>query len=283
MRSDTATARELVEQLSTAGEKPPRWLLDAIRERGQDAVRPLIEVIHDYPFDEDDAEAGRYYAAHQAIQLLGDLRAAEAIAPLLSLLDEDDDYVDRYLPESLGKIGAPALEPLRAEIFAPDANIYGVARGSNALVALAERHPEHRDEIVRLLIERFEADIPSDEPETLRGFLVSDLADLRAVEAIPTVRRAYGQNRVDETIVSLASFRAIAERPEGVSKYDAPMPTALLPGSSPLSLFDAPSDETTGEAPADGLKPLPPMAPKVGRNDPCPCRSGKKFKRCHGK
>ena len=24
-------------------------------------------------------------------------------------------------------------------------------------------------------------------------------------------------------------------------------------------------------------------APKVGRNDPCPCGSGKKFKQCHGK
>lgn len=22
--------------------------------------------------------------------------------------------------------------------------------------------------------------------------------------------------------------------------------------------------------------------PKVGRNEPCPCKSGKKFKRCHG-
>jgi preprotein translocase subunit SecA len=25
------------------------------------------------------------------------------------------------------------------------------------------------------------------------------------------------------------------------------------------------------------------IAPKVGRNDPCPCGSGKKFKACHGK
>jgi preprotein translocase subunit SecA len=25
-----------------------------------------------------------------------------------------------------------------------------------------------------------------------------------------------------------------------------------------------------------------PSAPKVGRNDPCPCGSGKKFKKCHG-
>jgi preprotein translocase subunit SecA len=24
-------------------------------------------------------------------------------------------------------------------------------------------------------------------------------------------------------------------------------------------------------------------APKVGRNDPCPCGSGKKYKQCHGR
>ena len=23
--------------------------------------------------------------------------------------------------------------------------------------------------------------------------------------------------------------------------------------------------------------------PKIGRNDPCPCGSGKKYKQCHGK
>jgi preprotein translocase subunit SecA len=28
---------------------------------------------------------------------------------------------------------------------------------------------------------------------------------------------------------------------------------------------------------------LEPIAGKVGRNDPCPCGSGKKYKQCHGK
>jgi uncharacterized protein YchJ len=33
-----------------------------------------------------------------------------------------------------------------------------------------------------------------------------------------------------------------------------------------------------------GKEPLPPRASrKVGRNDPCPCGSGKKFKNCCGK
>ena len=31
------------------------------------------------------------------------------------------------------------------------------------------------------------------------------------------------------------------------------------------------------------VAPLRRETPKVGRNDPCPCGSGKKFKQCHGK
>jgi preprotein translocase subunit SecA len=36
--------------------------------------------------------------------------------------------------------------------------------------------------------------------------------------------------------------------------------------------------------PAQAPQPQRPVrvAPKVGRNQPCPCGSGKKFKNCHG-
>ena len=37
-----------------------------------------------------------------------------------------------------------------------------------------------------------------------------------------------------------------------------------------------------GDDDADKLSPLH-AGPKVGRNDPCPCGSGKKYKQCHGK
>jgi preprotein translocase subunit SecA len=48
--------------------------------------------------------------------------------------------------------------------------------------------------------------------------------------------------------------------------------------------------ETHAEAGGDGegAKPKPKQEtvvrtqPKVGRNDPCPCGSGKKYKKCHG-
>ncbi len=52
------------------------------------------------------------------------------------------------------------------------------------------------------------------------------------------------------------------------------------------SLLEAPrGNANAGEMPAEEKPKLEPIrvGPKVGRNDPCPCGSGKKFKSCHGK
>ncbi len=38
---------------------------------------------------------------------------------------------------------------------------------------------------------------------------------------------------------------------------------------------------TAGDGPTTA--PIKRERPKVGRNDPCPCGSGKKYKKCHGK
>ncbi|MFI5206481.1 MAG: preprotein translocase subunit SecA [Gemmatimonadales bacterium] len=59
-----------------------------------------------------------------------------------------------------------------------------------------------------------------------------------------------------------------------------------LPGGPPQSgASEFVSDEPTGRPP---VRPptgsgLPPGWEKTGRNEPCPCGSGKKFKKCHGK
>jgi preprotein translocase subunit SecA len=44
-------------------------------------------------------------------------------------------------------------------------------------------------------------------------------------------------------------------------------------------------DEALGTAVAERATVAQPVqaGPKVGRNDPCPCGSGKKYKHCHGK
>jgi uncharacterized protein YecA (UPF0149 family) len=43
---------------------------------------------------------------------------------------------------------------------------------------------------------------------------------------------------------------------------------------------EAPRPARTGGD--DVVKQVKRDEPKVGRNDPCPCGSGKKYKKCHG-
>ncbi|MDE0886196.1 MAG: preprotein translocase subunit SecA [Myxococcota bacterium] len=81
------------------------------------------------------------------------------------------------------------------------------------------------------------------------------------------------EQRVDEqSIETIFKFGFPRPRLETMAQSAAPGPTAVgqgLPGSPPRG---APRAGSEGGAPAS----------KVGRNEPCPCGSGKKFKRCHG-
>jgi preprotein translocase subunit SecA len=78
-----------------------------------------------------------------------------------------------------------------------------------------------------------------------------------------------------ENMLALLSRSAHAQGPADATPSGAPQ----LPHSA--------SGGGQMEAPAEKAIELPKVTirremPKVGRNDPCPCGSGKKFKNCHG-
>jgi preprotein translocase subunit SecA len=86
------------------------------------------------------------------------------------------------------------------------------------------------------------------------------------VAAIEAQRRAQGEmNLIHE------ESPAAAQDPELVAQAAA----ARQPGA----VFAPPGDENGGGAPAPFVRDTR----KVGRNEPCPCGSGKKFKQCHGR
>ncbi len=87
-----------------------------------------------------------------------------------------------------------------------------------------------------------------------------------------------------ENMLSLLSRTALAVGP-------ADAPAAPLPAPPPAPRFET-STMVTSSGPAEAPAPEPEIqlpkvtirreVPKVGRNEPCPCGSGKKFKNCHG-
>jgi preprotein translocase subunit SecA len=71
----------------------------------------------------------------------------------------------------------------------------------------------------------------------------------------------------EETIQKI--FRVQIARPQEVTQFEAAR-------KQPLIL-------SRGEEVEEKQQPVKREGKKVGRNDPCPCGSGKKYKKCHGK
>ncbi|MGH9349756.1 MAG: preprotein translocase subunit SecA [Vicinamibacterales bacterium] len=105
--------------------------------------------------------------------------------------------------------------------------------------------------------------------------------------------------RIEEEIVRyLFHLRPVlTEEPAPPSRPAARRPSPMTmnhPASEPVPAFAgvgrpaaAPSSARQGPVPArtggdDVIKTVRHEGPKVGRNDPCPCGSGKKYKKCHG-
>ena len=70
----------------------------------------------------------------------------------------------------------------------------------------------------------------------------------------------------------------------GTSGAATAVTTQIIPGlqaQTPTNVRLQKGDEAVGTGPARAAG-QPPDGEKLGRNDPCWCGSGKKFKRCHG-
>jgi uncharacterized protein len=109
-------------------------------------------------------------------------------------------------------------------------------------------------------------------------------------DAEPAIRRAYEQKLIDPTISGLDEFeedrRDMRSDPEGVRRdriaEGLPIDDAVVELGNWDRRWDEYPDEDLREEYLDRDMLAPTVNPyrDVGRNDPCPCGSGKKFKKC---
>ncbi len=105
--------------------------------------------------------------------------------------------------------------------------------------------------------------------------LKNNIAD-EAIKALFHVQIEYGEEQPDGAPISLHGGQGEAEGGH-LSERDVEALLGPVPGGP------RPSREMrTNLASEEPAKPLHRDQPKVGRNDLCPCGSGKKYKKCHG-
>lgn len=239
-------------------------------------VPGLINLLTDKKLHNGPLESNDIWVPLYAWRILGQLRSADAIEPIISLLDflNDDDWALTEIPEVMGMIGEPAIMPLCRVLLDQEGQEYSRIMASDCVVEIGKQHPELRDVVITQLREYLLSPDPA--CLDLNGLLVCGLIDLNAVEVIDEIRALFQQDYVDITIsgdledVELALGLRV--------KRETPNPHYGLSGMPDLnSLLDT-EDSAYPETPL--VKTHVRDAKKKGRNDPCPCGSGKKYKRC---
>jgi hypothetical protein len=254
----TTSADSPLEELGRTGETLAEDLRARILALGNAAVPPLLALLAEDAAAAEDGPGEGWPPIH-AVDLLADLRAEEAIVPMLVALrgGDFDDILSSRVAVRLPSFGAAALEPTLAEL-----SNTGDSERAVTLCAILANIGVKDERVWGALSKCFD-----EEPHLSAGFLAT-YGDDRALPLIEREIIAFDENargslaRLDLDLL--------------VEAYEE------LAGDLPDDLFD--HVEYLWELQSESDDPTPAPAPvastKVGRNDPCPCGSGKKYKRC---
>jgi hypothetical protein len=174
------------------------------------------------------------------------------------------------------------------------ANEYVRAVALDGLVSLVTTGQRSRGEVMAYFLQLFQK--LERNPGMQWVGLANVCADLWPKEALEELERAFEDGLVDPDSVRWEDIQEALERGEQAAmqhaRYREPVITDLARAMGWMQCFhereryDEP-DDLDGypmQTPSSEWVPAPirRAEPKVGRNEPCPCGSGKKFKKCCG-
>jgi hypothetical protein len=259
-----ATVAENIARLRTTGKSLPGALRTAILADGPAHVPALIEILADDALSLGTAP-GKGFSPVHAVELLGDIKATEAIGPMLRVLTvtECGELVHDQISERLSEFGAPVLEPALAALAGePDQDVRHAICGVLAKIGVRD----HR------IFEALCAVL--DENACFGAFMLADYGDPCA---LPFIERVI--ENLDPTLDPLVGSSDLNELVEAYDSLGGVLPLALQAqvdawferaDAKRRELFARPAQATAATT----------ARAKVGRNDPCPCGSGRKFKKC---
>jgi hypothetical protein len=233
-----------------------------------------------------------------AIYILGELQASNIFDTVVDVLSQSEEYFDFYfgdftvdmLWEPLYKIAATNLEACKEFIFRPGMNTYARNNFLDMAEQIVFHHPERLNEIISWfddIIKFFlNSSIDDNVIDTdLIAFMICDLIHIKGDKLLPVIKQLF-----EKEIVSIGICGPWTEVQKAFSQHDNFNYKRDL-----LSIFDryknitstwAGYNEENEYSIADFsdefyLRKKPFIAErKIGRNEKCPCGSGKKYKRC---
>ncbi len=232
----------------------------------------------------------------RGLYILGARRDAQAFAPLLRLLRRPDEEVEWLLGDAvtigLARIVAGVFDGDAEALFAATAEraldqfIREALLGAAAFLAWEGRIAG--EAMVRFLERFYEERLADDDDMAWIGWLES-IALLGLRPQAPLVERAWQEGRIPEGVLERKHFAADLARaeaaPDDIARFEEANRGYIEDVLEALAWTRRSDGDEAEELPPSDAWPTtvePAVNPwrHVGRNDPCPCGSGKKAKRC---
>jgi hypothetical protein len=294
-------AERILVALSTQGDLLRHAALNAAETFRAQLTPRLIEELERWTVEPEAALKQDGSLGTHGLFLLAKWREHAAWPVCRKLFSLSDGFSDDLLgdlitedgPILLAMIGGRHPDELQEMIEDETLDVYCRNACIDALTCLVTWGQLPREQHVGYLRELLTTKLPP-RPESDYVFAgaIAAACDLGAWDLRPEVEAAYERGQVDEGFIDLEYFL------EAAAKHRKPLQT-FCESNQPITdvaqatnwLDDPPPDEPSwDEMPPEGNERVvaesahPYIAPpKTGRNDPCPCGSGKKYKKCCGK
>ena len=198
-------------------------------------------------------------------------------------LDTTGDLVTEDLGRILASVCHNGLEPIKRMIEDPAVNEYVRSACLRTLTILVVEEKLSREQVIDYFRSLFHGKLER-EPDFIWSALIVACCDLYPEELVHDIERAYDDGLVDLFHVRLESVRDILAESQEEALHRAKQRRGGLIEDTVAEMswwacFKKNTDAPMAAYPTTAKQPVV-KGKKVGRNDPCPCGSGKKYKKC---
>ncbi len=257
---ETNARQKIIESMGASTVLSKR-ILDTMEQLGEYAVPGLVDVMQDWELMNEDSK-GEGFIPILAAKILAERKETSAIDPMLDLLMELDPLTETYeeIEGSAGKLLSGDISKAIARFYAAK------EREDKIRIENILQHCRSKDSRV--------FDIYVDNLRSGYELSASHLVDFGDPRAIPIISEA-----LDNFVLSDSAFEnhAVFELQHALEELGAKL--------TPKQKFKIKSAHLIADKTFAPLRnnlgfPIERDRVKTGRNDPCPCNSGKKYKKC---
>jgi hypothetical protein len=284
-------------------------ILKKILESPRDLVIKDLEAVlqdavdrYEY-FSNTDLDPSETIFALHAVFLLRELKAEESLPKILSILEYDAEFLNFWfgdlLTESLWMyffdLGLNQLDTCKAFLLQEGVDTYSKLVITSALTQAVLHYPEKRLEVLAIFEEVLTTILNTDKTSNLLdtdlvAFLICDGLEAGLIELMPLIEKLYEKNYV--SIGVCGNLESVKKDFNKEDKYNYKKEIRNIFEyydylTEPDSRFDAQEGSFMQNDVYDDdysdyeeVKTMPVSVVNIGRNDPCPCGSGKKYKKC---